>query len=182
MKKIIIMFIIPLLISSCRKKCEDHHTVCNPEQLSWLLYNGSESVIFQRNDGVFDTAFRQNHFYEAELHPASMDGRECAYYTEIYYNDLNGKHIIAGLVINAQDNDEHLFTIDTFTQFSIGGTPQNNISIHGITYNNVYEDHVPDTTYFATLNNSKAWRVYYSKSYGLLRVDRTKGVFWERIN
>jgi hypothetical protein len=182
MKKIILILFIPFLFTACRKPCEDSHNNCTPEELSWLAYYDAETIIFKRNDGVLDTIqVSQRHFHDVELSHASQDGQVCAKFLQIASHSLMGKHIIANIQVFGDNFQSPLLTLDTNINFNLEVTLQNNIIINGVTYNNVY---IPstDTLHFAQLTYPKPWRAYYSKYSGLLRIDYTNGVFWEKIN
>jgi hypothetical protein len=183
MKKYIVLLLIPMLFNGCMKKCKDQHDNCTPEELSWLPYQGGETFIFKSNDGVFDTTTAgERHYFDNQLSEGSMDGRQCARYFQTVSQCLSGKVIdvdIEALALESQGpriyNEGYpIMNIDKFP-------PQDNVTVNGITYNSVYIPYI-DTTHFALSTYSNLWKVYFTKQKGLIRLDFTKGVFWERIN
>jgi hypothetical protein len=181
MKKYIILFLLPILFTHCGRRCDDEYETCTSKQLSYLCYYGHETLIFKRSDSLLDTLTASERVFRfTQLYPALHDNIHCGKYGQSASVTISGKHIRASLQTLSFDHPR--MYLDSSGIYGIDGTLQDNISINGVTYNQVMISAIPDTTYFATLSIPKVWRIYYNKYYGLLRLDCTKGFYWEKIN
>lgn len=173
-----------MFITSCgEKKCEDPDAngYVNAEEETWLSYTPGEMLIFRRDIILVDTFWVGNRISEAS--PKQQIGDPCIYSQETLKCPISNRHGrdfelsvshqnkyyvgSAGIVYDQQ----HMLK---FSDYS----PQNNIIIHGNTYNSVYIM-TRDTTSF---QSPDVWRFYYTKQNGILRFDITQGQQWERIN
>jgi hypothetical protein len=182
MKKFIILFLIPVLFADCGKRCEDEYETCTSKDLSWLCYYGHETLIFKRNDGIYDTlTASERDFRFTQLYPALHDNIHCGKYGQSVSVTISGKHIRASL--ETLSFDAPRIYIDSGQIYGLGGrTPENNIVINGLSYNDIYISNNHDTSQLAALSYPKIWRIYFNKYFGLLRMDCTKGLYWEKIN
>jgi hypothetical protein len=183
MKKYILILLIPLLFNDCRKKCEDQHENCTAEELSWLPYQSGETIIFKRNDGVFDTTITSARLSsDHQISAASKDGLHCASYFQTVSQGLYGKIIKVQIEAWPYESQGPRIYNKGYPVMNINKVPpQDNVTINGITYNSVYIPYI-DSTNSSQPTSSNLWKVYYTKQNGLIRLDYTNGIHWERIN
>ena len=183
MKTLLSAISLILLLSSCTKDtCEDKYYYLTNDEISWLSYSGGEVLIFKSNDGLYDTSKVSNRILNYE--GKHIFESKCS---ELYQNGLinipladSGFSIVVKHIDNSASiilpipHTNSYFQFAKFSDFS----PQNNISINGTTYNNVYVMNL-DTTNFL---QPTVWRIFYTKQNGILKFDITKGQNWTRVN
>jgi hypothetical protein len=194
MKYTLVCLLIELLISSCEKDktCHDKYAYLNPDELSWLSYSGGEVLIFKSNDGIYDTTTVTNrNFSFAGEHSPSDPKHECTNLYQIGSIEINWRDSSFAIFVSHYDQDHAqnknsasiglgLNYLDGYFQFGRFSdlSPQNNISINGSIYNDVYIMSI-DTTYYL---QPTIWRIYYTKQEGLIKFDVTHGQEWIIVN
>lgn len=178
MRRFFALLFIPFFAWACNK-CEDTYRNCTLEKISWIAYSGGETIILKRNDGVFDTVQvgQINNNYNV-LSPASMDGRTCASYIQKVDINLTGKYNKMNISVDGI-NDALIVFIDGRLWGGMGNPPQDNVIINNINYNSVYITQY-DTSNISQSTQASAWKIYYTRQHGILRLDFTKGAFWEK--
>jgi hypothetical protein len=184
---------ITAMFASCEKTktCQDKYAYLNSNELSWLSYSGGEVLVFKNNFGIYDTTTVSNReFSFAGEHAPSDPKHECSNLYQIGSVKLNWSDsaFVIGVSHYDQDHTENnnsaSIGIDLnylngsfqFARFS-DITPQNNITINGSIYNDVYVMNI-DTTYYS---KPTVWRIYYTKQHGILKFDVTQGQEWVKI-
>ena len=161
MKRFLVLIIGVLLIGGCGKDCRDDPDL-TADELSWLsFYTNGKKVIFKSNSGLYDTLEVRINF---EYFKSSFEKGNCQYSCQYAWGEGGGPNV------NVKHYNQ--FWTSSYSPPSIGQykfsnyTPQNNIVVNGITYNNVY---VMDST-------------YYTKQDGVLAFPGYPGVEWYKIN
>ena len=160
------------------------------EDLSWIVFNNNDTLIYKNNFGNFDTV-------TVIVDPDYSNGG--SYYPPGEYSSCEDYPMIWKKLMGF-----YLTTFDTTIRFIVFKTPNSvnnlppiiaayNLSIssdyylsnylpttliqNGQTYENVYE--IAGDSLSTT--QSHIWRFYYQKEKWLLRVDQLGGIRWERV-
>ena len=190
MRNIILLISVVITLSSCQPKCQDDPNM-SADELAWFnCFVGGRTLIFKSNTGLYDTAKPGN--ISLSLSTCSNQD-DCSHANTFAQLNFGFSHHIYG------DKPNH-FIVTHYNQYCPNGyepitlyinssyglklsnyTPQNNITINGKTYNNVYIM-ATDTIPFTPLNPCTIWRFYYTKNDGILEYDWSQGVQWVKIN
>jgi hypothetical protein len=156
-----IIIIGAILLNSCETKCSDDPDL-NAQELSWFnCYTNGQIVIFKSNTGLIDT-FTVLKEFEISVSGTDNNGCQHTYQKEIV--DVGG--VECSVSHYNQWNPQNLNSVVVDVYKLSNYTPQNNVIVNGITYNNVY---VMDST-------------YYTKQNGILAFPGYPGVEWYQIN
>ena len=190
MRKIFFLIPIVIIIFSCNKTCVDNDINCTSTELSWLVYQGHETLFFRRNDGIFDTILVSGRGSYINM-VQNCCGDKCDHHFQSVEINMGSNHYNYGSVyadIKIWHSNQWTGQLTPYIGMSIfdegflplNVTPQNNIIVNGINYNNVYIVQEDTTQYNYT--QPGPWRVYYTKSNGVIREDITNGKYWELVN
>lgn len=196
MKKIISIIFISVLFSTCKKRdtpppCQDDLNL-TADDLSWNPYTNGEIIVFKSNTGLYDTGKIRSWVGFSD---GGKDANGCEHLTQILNVDIDSFQINTGKIFELFVGHYNKWMNGPFPNdaeyygFYSGGyggsgatlsnlTPQNNIIINSITYNNVYIIS-KDTT--QNTNPQDIWRMYYTKQQGLLEFDCWHGLSWFKI-
>jgi hypothetical protein len=162
MKKYLVIVFGMILFGGCEPKCQDDPNL-TADELSWLPNTNGQLIIFKNDSGLVDT-FIVNRSFESSV--GQTDGNGCTHSFQTGYNDI-------GSAFRILVSHYNQWNIGNINSASLNGfkfsnyTPQNNVIINGISYNNVY---ILD---FGT---------YYTRQNGILQFDNPIGTHWVKIN
>lgn len=177
-----IALLAPFLFS-CERKCTSTDGILTNNELSWVSYTGSEILVFKNLQGITDTLrvgsrLIQNNAGTTEDNPCkhtyqslSIDINDQAYLDLVSFGITISHHDTWNHGQASVNQGSHTFSLTDFT-------PQNNILINGNLYNSVYIMSI-DTSGFSV---PAVWKIYYTKSGGILKYEFTQGDVWEKIN
>jgi hypothetical protein len=181
MKKLLLFIFILISFVCCKKDCEDVDGNLTPAERSWFSYSGGEILIFKSNLNLIDTCHVGSENSQYNLGYQQKEDA-CEHHQQMVSYKIDNSHFYFLLSVSHHNewNPSGTAAINVqyrnfiFTDF----TPQNNVLINGILYNNVYIM-TTDTNGFSS---QAVWRIYYTKLKGILKYDLTQGEQWVKIN
>lgn len=195
MKIISSLIIITLMFYSCGQTFR-----LSDNDLSWMPYQGNETLIFKSNTNEVDTIFligketlwgtddpvlgREKYEVASIICKHSdqfvKDGQLGYRYLQNYFFDLKKTFKKkAELVFKLKSKDAHFSKISSVKIDSLQKISPITLNILAGTYNDVYI--IEGEDFLGTLYQRSNFvsRIYLSKSHGLIRYDKKDGKYWE---
>jgi len=163
-----------VVISSCTRDEEYCPDVLRQEERNQIPYKYKDTLILKDNNSLRDTFIVGKH------------SDELTNYSESDFKCIKGSrkmsiNIYPLCTIYKMHNTPVKITFNEtqpFNEFAIEGTPENNILINGTNYNNV----IIVSKDSNNILNDTPWKIYYSNSLGILRIDYRNNKYKERVN
>ena len=169
MKTAILIIISSLFLLNCNKdknkKCSD---VLDESEYNALPYNDNQMLVFKSNSGAYDTIYCDQSYIASSYYGSDYDCKPgpSAEYFQLEFFLITKAHL------------EPIEIIMGSAYYYTSGVTQNNITINGTIYNDVYVL-AKDS---ASTPVGSPWRIYYTIPNGLLRYDYVNYLRWEKIN
>ena len=185
--KISILALLALLLCglviqiSCKKdNCKDCSQLSN-EELSFICYNQGDKVVF-KNDimNIMDTLLITYKYTERLYCNSTYCGENGAIFANFTFSYLlNGGGI--GILWHG-DIPKFGFSGPNTTDydFPLSGNTQT-VTINTIAYNDVYVVQMDSTSIASEYKVKIPWKIYYSKSKGLIRLYMVNGQTWSKL-
>ena len=193
-------FIITLLTPAVLMSCGKAHRL-SPKDYLWMPYAGNETLVFSSNTGDTDTIFLLKKdtliaYPEAQSlsgttyeivsifcrhSDASAPDGNHRYLDNDFVSLEKSKDKIARLHLHVSAKDANFYRLTGLRIDSLSQQPTTSLAIKSKPYSDVYIIDAEDWLNFKQRSNYVT-KLYWSKSYGLLRYDKQDGIYWELTN
>lgn len=193
-------YFIALLTISLFASCHGTYSL-SEKDLSWMPYNGNETLVFVSNTGEIDTIFFLQKDTLVAYHEAqAINGKTyevisifCRhtdasppisnhrYLNNIFVELQKSIDKKARLHFNLSAKDAKFYRLTGIRIDSLSQEQPTSLETKFKTFNDVYIIDDEDWLNFKQRSNYVT-KLYWSKSEGLIRYDKQDGVFWELTN
>ncbi len=191
------LFIL-LLTFSCLTACKRLHQLTDSDY-KWMPYTGNETLIFASNNGDTDTIFflrkdtmtaypeAQNPFgvtYEivsifCRHSDPSSPGKKHRYLENSFFTIRKGKDSKGELSIGLLAKDAAFYRQSSLPIDSLNNAKPSFLQTMFNNYDDIYVINSEDYLGFLSHRSNYVTKVYWSKSQGLIRFDKSDSLYWE---
>lgn len=160
--------------------CKSQKNVLSRDDLKWIdVYNSGDTLIFKSSENQFDTSYiiKKEVFYPE----ASQPGAENQQWGVVWYKNKNLSYHPDGtrlITIHKREPGKDAFISIMYLYSSVIIANPKGESLLRTEKDNVYEI---DCSHPNAKENQPI-KIYWHKSYGIVKYITQKGVIWEKVN